>query len=69
MSAIDAEISRRDAPTLEGVVLASNRGMLDFVQRLGFRVEPSETWPLFRRVAKSFASGRSMVQLVPSSEA
>jgi acetyltransferase len=57
MSAVDAEISRRGAPTLEGLVLASNRGMLDFVQRLGFRVEPSEISPLFRRVVKSFGSG------------
>jgi acetyltransferase len=57
MSAVDAEISRRGAPTLEGVVLATNRGMLDFVQRLGFRVEPSEISPLFRRVVKSFGSG------------
>lgn len=57
MSAVDAEISRRGAPTLEGVVLATNRGMLDFVQRLGFRVEPSDISPLFRRVVKSFARG------------
>ena len=57
MRAVDAEISRRGAPTLEGVVLATNRGMLDFVQRLGFRVEPSEISPLFRRVVKSFRSG------------
>jgi len=57
MSAVDGEISRRGAPTLEGLVLATNRGMLDFVQRLGFRVEPSEISPLFRRVVKSFRSG------------
>ena len=56
MSAVDGEISRRGAPTLEGVVLATNRGMLDFVQRLGFRVEPSDISPLFRRVVKSFRS-------------
>jgi len=57
MSAVDDEISRRGAPTLEGVVLTTNRGMLDFVQRLGFRVEPSEISPLFRRVVKCFRSG------------
>jgi len=57
MSAVEDEISRRGAPTLEGVVLTTNRGMLDFVQRLGFRVEPGEIPPLFRRVVESFCSG------------
>jgi len=54
MSAVEDEISRRGAPTLEGVVLTTNRGMLELVQRLGFGVEPSEISRLFRRVVKSF---------------
>ena len=57
MAALDAEMSRRGVAALEGLVLASNRGMLDFVQRLGFRVEPSEAGPMFRRAVKAFASG------------
>jgi len=57
MAALDAEMSRRGVAAIEGVVLASNRGMLDFVQRLGFRVEPSESGPMFRRVVKEFAAG------------
>lgn len=52
MAALDAEMSRRGAAALDGLVLASNRGMLDFVQRLGFRVEPSDTGPMFRRAVK-----------------
>jgi acetyltransferase len=57
MAALDAEMSRRGAPALEGLVLASNRGMLEFVERLGFRVEPSESGPMFRRAVKAFAAG------------
>lgn len=52
MAALDAEMSRRGAAALDGVVLASNRGMLDFVRRLGFRVEPTGTGPMFRRAVK-----------------
>jgi acetyltransferase len=57
MAALDAEMSRRGVPVLEGLVLASNRGMLEFVQRLGFRVEPSEAGPMFRRAVKAFPAG------------
>jgi acetyltransferase len=56
MAALDEEMRRRGAPELEGVVLASNRGMLDFVERLGYGVGPSESGPLFRRVVKSFVA-------------
>jgi len=57
MAALDAEMSRRGIAAVEGLVLASNRGMLDFVQRLGFRVEPSESGPMLRRAVKTFAAG------------
>jgi acetyltransferase len=57
MVALDAEMSRRGVAAIEGLVLASNRGMLDFVQRLGFRVEASESGPMLRRVVKTFARG------------
>jgi len=57
MAALDAEMSRRGIAAVEGLVLASNRGMLDFVQRLGFRVEPSERGPMFKRAIKAFAAG------------
>src|SRR5262245_48314494 len=55
MAAVDAEMSRRGASTLDGLILASNRGMLEFVQRLGFRVEPSAAGPMFKRAVKEFA--------------
>jgi hypothetical protein len=54
MSAVDAETSRRGATALDGLILASNRGMLDFVQRLGFRVAPTDAGPMFKRAVKDF---------------
>jgi hypothetical protein len=57
MSALDEEMPRRGAAALDGVVLATNRGMLDFVQGLGYRVEPSEEGAMFKRAVKAFAAG------------
>ena len=57
MVALEKELSRRGAAGVYGTILALNRGMLDFVQRLGYRVEPSEDGPMFRRAVKEFAAG------------
>ena len=54
MEALDAEMARRAVARLEGVVLASNRGMLEFVQRLGFRSETSSSGAMFKRVVKQY---------------
>ena len=54
MEALDAEMARRAVARLEGVVLASNRGMLEFVQRLGFRSETSISGAMFKRVVKQY---------------
>ena len=54
-SAVDAEMSRRGVAAVDGLILASNRGMLNFVQRFGFRVEPTDTGPMFKRAVKDFA--------------
>jgi len=50
MSVLDAEMPRRGAAALDGVVLATNRGMLDFVG-------PSEEGAMFKRAVKEFAAG------------
>ena len=42
----------RGFETLEGLVLAENRDMLDFVRELGFEIEPMPQEPTLVRVAK-----------------
>jgi hypothetical protein len=37
---------------MEGLVLADNRGMLDFVRELGFEIEPMAQEPALVRVHK-----------------
>jgi acetyltransferase len=53
MSALDEEGPRFGARRLYGLVLATNRGMLEFCERLGFAIEAAEEGPLFRRVTKA----------------
>ena len=61
MVALEAALARRGATTVDATVLATNRGMLDFVQRLGYRVEPSADGPLFRHAVKELGPGVGMV--------
>jgi acetyltransferase len=46
------EAARRDVEEVDGSVLATNRGMLEFVQRLGFVVEPLVPGEIAVRVVK-----------------
>lgn len=57
MAALDEEAPRFGARRVFGLVLATNRGMLEFCERLGFAIEPAEEGPLFRTVIKT-VSGR-----------
>jgi acetyltransferase len=52
MAALDQQAVARACGELEGIVLATNRGMLELCERLGFRVEPHPDSPLLRRVVK-----------------
>jgi acetyltransferase len=46
----------RDVRTVEGAVLATNRGMLEFVERLGFAARPLEPGEVAVRVVKQLAA-------------
>jgi acetyltransferase len=59
MRALDEEAAARLCGEIEGVVLATNRGMLEFCERLGFRVEPFPEKPMLRRVVKRPASSEA----------
>ncbi|MCU0897565.1 MAG: GNAT family N-acetyltransferase [Burkholderiales bacterium] len=47
---------RRGVRVVDGAVLATNRGMLEFVQRLGFSVEPLVPGEVALRVVKPLAA-------------
>jgi acetyltransferase len=48
--------ARRGVRTVDGAVLATNRGMIEFVERLGFAVEPSVPGEIAVRVVKHLAA-------------
>jgi acetyltransferase len=41
---------------LEGTVLTTNRGMLEFAERLGFHIAQSERGAMFKRVVQDLAA-------------
>ncbi len=52
LDALVAEAARRGVATVEGAVLATNRGMQEFVRRRGFTVEPPAPQAISVRVFK-----------------
>ncbi|HKA43103.1 MAG TPA: GNAT family N-acetyltransferase [Burkholderiales bacterium] len=55
MHALLRALQERSARCVEGDVLASNRNMLDFVQRLGFRIAPHPESRSLKRVTRDIA--------------
>ena len=52
MIALMESLQERQARTIEGDVIASNRNMLDFVARLGFEIRAIPDQPLVKRVSR-----------------